>query len=409
MQILVIWLIALWCCCASAITLESSPSPRCAVEDDQLRIPPLAQDTLRRFAARQRAMLAGPPENMRFVVHGAVHNAGLGNQMQTFTSALLLAILTDRGILVDWPAVKAHDIKYAGNNESELAALPHVDALFRSPGFEWDFWSVKDRIPAHLTKQNIAMVEVSNRYPNVLEMFMCKDINKDLPSRLLLMKAWDNYIPLLMLNPHYSHRVLQEFGIAPFQPLSNYILQPTKSIQQRADEFRQQHFAGKYVIGIQMRSFFMHQSQLMAFWQCAKLLAHLHASRSDVPVVFFLATDTMAARRVARRVFKDLLVHTDVDISRASTEGVEGALIDLVLLEHCDQLVNTAGSSFGRVASARSGRTAHVITASDTCVKQIVTEPCTRLWDNAQNFSCVENRVKSSPLMVNHKDCHDTW
>ena len=38
---------------------------------------------------------------------------------------------------------------------------------------------------------------------------MCKDLNEVLPSRILLMKAWDNYIPLLMLNPHYSQQLIQ--------------------------------------------------------------------------------------------------------------------------------------------------------------------------------------------------------
>lgn len=79
-------------------------------------------------------MIAGPPEDMRFVVHGAVHNAGLANQIQVFTSALLLAMVTNRGLLVDWPKVEAHNITYAGNNQSELAGLPAVTELFKTPG-----------------------------------------------------------------------------------------------------------------------------------------------------------------------------------------------------------------------------------------------------------------------------------
>jgi hypothetical protein len=54
---------------------------------------------------------------MRFVGHGAVHNAGLGNQIQAMISALMIGVLTNRAFLVDWPKVDAHGIVYAGGAE----------------------------------------------------------------------------------------------------------------------------------------------------------------------------------------------------------------------------------------------------------------------------------------------------
>jgi len=403
--------VMLWADAAQPLTLESyGSSQSCKAPRSSLSIPPVADAALRRFAERQRAMLAGPPENMRFVVHGAVHNAGLGNQIQAFTSALLLAILTDRGFLVDWPNIDPHDIVYAGNNKSELAGLPQIEQLFRVPGFDWDFWRVTERIPRHLLTKQVALVEVSNRYPDVMEKFMCEDLNEAIPMRILNMKAWDTYVPLLMLNPHYAGAVLSTFGISPFRALSNFALRPVETIEQNAANFAAQHFQGKFVIGIQLRSFFMHKSQMSVFWKCAKLLAYVNTEQTGKQVVFFLATDNHVVRGMARKVLgADFLVHTRDDVTRASPDGIKSALLDLILLERADELINTAGSSFGRVAAARSGRLAHIVTTSDTCLRQVLTEPCTRLWETARNFTCVSHKARGSPLMINHHDCHDTW
>jgi len=393
------------------LTLESHGSGQtCGTPSSSLAIKPAADVALRRFAENQRAMLAGPPEKMRFVVHGAVHNAGLGNQIQAFTSALLLAMLTNRGLLVDWPVVDPHDIVYAGNNKSELAGLPQVEQLFRVPGFDWDFWRVMKLIPQEMLVRQVAMVEVSNRFPDVMEKIMCEDLDEALPMKVISMKAWDTYVPLLMLNPHYKEKVLNTFGMSPFRPLSNFVLRPVESIEQSAAQFAKQHFEGKFVIGVQVRSFFMHKSQLSVFWKCAKLLAHIHTERTKQRVVFFLATDNNAVRELAENALgKRFMVHTGLNITRSSQDGIKSAMLDLLLLERADELINTAGSSFGRVAAARSGRLAHVVTTSDTCLRQVLSEPCTRLWDLARNFTCVDGKQRSSPLMLNHHDCHDTW
>ena len=60
---------------------------------------------------------------MRFIGHGAVHNAGLGNQLQALISAMMLGILTNRALLLDWPKVDAHGIVYAGDRQLHKPTL----------------------------------------------------------------------------------------------------------------------------------------------------------------------------------------------------------------------------------------------------------------------------------------------
>ena len=86
--------------------------------------------------------------------------------------------------------------------------------------------------------------QVSNRFPDVMEKIMCEDLHEALPMKVISMKAWDTYVPLLMLNPHYKDIVLNTFGMSPFRPLSNFVLRPVESIEQSAAQFAKQHFEG---------------------------------------------------------------------------------------------------------------------------------------------------------------------
>ena len=86
--------------------------------------------------------------------------------------------------------------------------------------------------------------QVSNRFPDVMEKIMCEDLDEALPMKVISMKAWDTYVPLLMLNPHYKEKVLNTFGMSPFRPLSNFVLRPVESIEQSAAQFAKQHFEG---------------------------------------------------------------------------------------------------------------------------------------------------------------------
>jgi len=143
---------------------------------------------------------------MRFIGHGAVHNAGLANQIQVMTSALMLGILTNRAFLVDWPKVDAHGIVYAGNNATEQAGLPQVDELLQAP-FPWDFWEAINKIPEDMRKRQVvqivkiwspkqltphvgilkvALIEVSNRHTEVLDKVCCEDLNIAFPQKVLL-------------------------------------------------------------------------------------------------------------------------------------------------------------------------------------------------------------------------------
>ena len=79
-------------------------------------------------------------------------------------------------------------------------------------------------------------------------------------------------------------------------------------------------------------------------------------------------------------------------------------------LQEADDLITTAGSSFGRIAHARKGVPPYVVTKMGSCVRQLTSEPCSRLWFQTHNMTCMNRTgLDRSPMMVNHDDCDETW
>merc|ERR1712023_520727 len=97
-------------------------------------------------------------------------------------------------------------------------------------------------------------------------------------------------------------------------------------------------------------------------------------------------------------------------VTRATDKGIKMALADMMLLEEADDLITTAGSSFGRIAHARKGVPPYVVTKMGSCVRQLTSEPCSRLWFQTHNMTCMNRTgLDRSPMMVNHDDCDETW
>jgi hypothetical protein len=111
-------------------------------------------------------------------------------------------------------------------------------------------------VRTRLRRREVALVEVSNRYPQVLDHICCEDLQKAFPQRVIVMKAWDNYIPLLAHNPHYHHIIKEMFGssAAAFRSLNHYAIRPVTPISESVTQFRQANFEKKYVIGLQPSS-----------------------------------------------------------------------------------------------------------------------------------------------------------
>lgn len=83
-------------------------------------------------------MIMDPNDNSvekRYVVLDDYADAGLGNRFQTMVSTFLFAMLSQRAFLIDWPELSVTEHW----NKEESIAMPNINKLLVSPGFDWDY------------------------------------------------------------------------------------------------------------------------------------------------------------------------------------------------------------------------------------------------------------------------------
>ena len=79
--------------------------------------------------------------------------------MQALVSAFLFALITDRVLLIDWPA---NNVSKHWNKEEIVAMVP-LSHLFNQPFIDWDYQPLKQRI--ELKIKNNLLIEGAAHYP----------------------------------------------------------------------------------------------------------------------------------------------------------------------------------------------------------------------------------------------------
>eukprot|EP00802_Teleaulax_amphioxeia_P021870 Tamp_22261.p1 GENE.Tamp_22261~~Tamp_22261.p1 ORF type:complete len:173 (-),score=12.79 Tamp_22261:207-725(-) len=121
---------------------------------------------------------------------------------------------------------------------------------------------------------------------------------------------------------------------------------------------------------------------LNAYWKCASLVGGASGVPGDemAPAVL-LVTDNGGIRHEAFNQFGGQVVfQEDAIISRQELDGQRFALVDVLLLSLCDEIITTQMSTFSYVAHALTDRIPYIVTLQGTCVKDVSSQPCMHAW-----------------------------
>lgn len=309
---------------------------------------PLAQSLLKKWQTLNIEMRSGRREK-RFVL---VHPVGqLCNRLMAITSAAVLALVTKRGLLVDDAGF------YAQSSD-----------LFEEPGFSWISTGEHDTSGGHY---------ITNPESGVwqdTESLLCGDLGQAYPQRHIELSINQYLVPYLSNNPHYRSSLQRIFrGSDIFFPVSHFLFRPIPKLVQMRDEYVKRHFKGKFVVGLQVRSggdftdHFMTAEDWGLYGSCAAAVVPSSVAPTDV--VLFLATDTEKGRaqgaaalsRTASGLPRPVLFSTPTFLLSNHPEGVQMALLDLLLLAAADDRIGTAWSSYGYFSAGYSGMNSNLV------------------------------------------------
>jgi len=291
---------------------------------------------------------------------------GLGNRILCLLSALLLARLTGRRLLVDWrDAAYANDGRDAfpsllrSDLAAPLAELPDTDSVRPA------LW----RGHLHESAQQLRrrLVRLPDTRPFLWQRFSVPLDTIDHREHVLVFTSYFEQIDAL--RPHLTGALAPLRGLATAAILDRLWtehLSLAPALQTRVDEFRRTHFT-RPTLGVHVRA-----SDLRTRVRAIEAAA-ASALRREPGTRIFVATDNAEVRARYRTRFADVVAtekwyppagepmhfhpaHPD------ATVGAGDALVDLHLLAACDRLIVDSRSSFARLAALRSRAAAGRVT-----------------------------------------------
>ena len=309
-----------------ALRVAKSPSR------DEFRVAP----TLSAYTQFHHASLANPSPSTRYLYF--VTWAGFANRVLALLSALVLAILTDRVLLVDDDAFPADlfelPIRWLASECAYFSALPRTS----------DEWRV---------------VETEQK-PFTAELAYLGCANLSAPRVLEYRSIAQYVVPVLLRNPNLrGAALLRELGDSPVQSLLRYLLPPSARVRERLAELLADAPQRPRSVGLQLR---MHNTWVRAGnrrltdW-AARCALHGWRAFGDADAVVHVASDDDAARAIVRRTVTARGVPSVTSLalgSAATSENMTDAWLELLALSQSDALVTTGGSSFGYLARALS-------------------------------------------------------
>lgn len=329
----------------------------------------------------------------RLLVLADAPSAGLGNRISALVSALALAVLTRRAVVVDWPGTPYVDHP----DGDETVSFPPYSHLFENSTFlDLDFAALRRGRP-HLTRavrENVVDLDTdagarallcgTDGGGNATAAAVATLLSTDSGPDVLAVSSWDYFLPALLAGRLWrgdadALAFETDVGGRDALPtvLARYLLRPREAIRRRAAAYARKELgvpaasAGGApssmpphgVVGVHLRlrgynklSF----SQVRDALGCAADLGASWLVATDMEEGFHLAASDARSRGVPLHRFA--AIGTAKTRGFRSWEGVEVALAELWLLATVvDVVVASPGSTFTRVASLLSGRPAHVV------------------------------------------------
>jgi hypothetical protein len=252
-----------------------------------------------------RATSSPQSASSKFLVHEIPRNeTQLGDAFLGLVSSFMLAVVTDRALLVDWtenwqtpldqlstvnslandqstgsgsgsgssgsswPHTNLRYLKHDGfsddvrpsapYNESQAEKSRRVDLkdVLVEPGLHWDYREIRQKYSEKIRTSPSAPVSFDPL--KNLEALTCHDLKQALGEGNKFVKVSDSrnyFMPLILVNPFYSAQLDFDFegGLGwVFADMFNFIVRPVQEVTTGIQRFKERYMDGNMVIGLEL-------------------------------------------------------------------------------------------------------------------------------------------------------------
>ncbi len=351
-------------------------------------------------------------------------DAGLGNRLQALVSSFLLAIVTDRVLIVDWSTSSDSSRLPSG----EMSSMVPLSDLFSTP-YPMEFSTdVKEGTALFnsfkSTRRNVVLDGHVNRGISVAGGFyedvLCENLKASLGEEVIAISSYDWFGPIVANNPHFYEPIVSYFGFNAFPLLFENLLKPHASAQLIIDRYLE-IFSKHFVIGVQIRRLRLRAKDEHFVWRSVMALKASAEATQSKPVAFYVATDLTASWERFLAIFESSgpVMSAAIEsgyLNRNSKEGLQLGVVDLYLLGECDKVVLSAESTYGGVAMGRTGKGSYRVTKNPSNLddnnwdsvrlvsEPLGTSPCSFGWQFVKHARCFTNAMLSPEQLNQESD-----
>ncbi|GHB56836.1 hypothetical protein [Persicitalea jodogahamensis] len=251
---------------------------------------------------------------------------GLGNRLRVLNSAFFLSRDIGADVELVW------FVKPELNSE--------LGDMFAATGFEYFPMSRWKRALLKPFLKHIYIQKYESTYRRFLRLFYDQvyfdnDLTVRSPSQLRAEIAQHGRVLIATCYQFYD-----------FENFDNLVVQP--QLRQRIDALTARF--DRNTVGVHIRrtdhTALIKASPVELFTDRMKQL-----EGEDPDVKFFLATDDASLKTALREQFGQRLITQDIPLSRATAEGMQGAVVDIYALSQTKKIICTTRSSFAQMAA----------------------------------------------------------
>ncbi|BDA51570.1 probable fucosyltransferase 5 [Coccomyxa sp. Obi] len=383
------------------------------------------EELLRSYKTRHNACTSSKALPGRYIVVRTYDwMAGLGNTLPSVVSGLLLALLMERCLFVDFHFFNeyfTHELDFSWDRHAErLLAHGHNASL-------------PENIPAPFASGH----PTTSNFSEVADVWMFRDIpvHYERHYGIEVLADLDWSAALLQSNPFHQAFLDKYFPRREiFRPLASFLLRPAPQYDHKITAFKRKHFT-HFTIGLQIRRRKcdfeeLHCDTRPSIESYCDVARSIQLARdvADSDVRFFIAADVPETYpQVTKILGRERVIFVEDGIVKFSPirdrgknpignpGSLESALVDIALLSQCDDIITTFASSFGYVAAAWGGIApvhmmfgTHESSQNPYWYRALSSEPC--YWQAKRLMRDISEaavkRFRSNPLWIQYSQCH---
>lgn len=314
-------------------------------------------------------------------------NTGTGNRILAMVSAYALSLVTGRTFLIDW---RTTQVFKANLSSLFITNIPSLSSIVPK-NYSWS-----DNQYHFLNLVYCRQCAVRIRHSTFAQL-ATENLTKIFNRKFIFVRSNVYFAPDFIANPYHREILCSVFEPKHlFHSLYKKLFKLAPKIEKELNAILRP-ISNRDLIGIQIRvkdrvAFPIKKAS--SFFSCANYI-----SSSYNNPLFFIASDSEDLKKWGKLFLNDVL-ELNKPTHNFSQEGIKNAVLDMMILSRCKEVILTPFSTFGAVAAGIGEIVPHFITRNEGfCVKDLTSEPKFHYWPVLAPYS-----IPSSSDMVNQDD-----